>query len=196
MMVRPAAVLAIGALTACATMGGAGGSQRSCEPVAGALPASTSLAPMQGRFILTMVATAGPRTGQSIGGYLTLRQAPAGTPAPAAGARTALIGTTDIGLEVVGALRIGDTGSDDPRAPGVAVYEQRPASGGPTVTARIGSGSTAVSSSGLREIEADHMALFIRRIGTDGFAGGWSSAPGGMTGREARGHFCAVRVTD
>lgn len=182
------------AASACASMRGAGGGQAACEPASGNLPAAT-LAPMAGHFILTLVATAGPRAGQSVGGYLTLRQAPAGTPSPGANARTALIGTTDVGLEVVGALRLGDTGSEDPRAPGVAVYEQR-AAAGVTVTARVGSQATIVAEPGRQQIEADYTALFVRRVGGEGFSGGWASAPGGAAGREARGHFCAVRVQD
>jgi hypothetical protein len=151
---------------------------------------------MTGRFILTLVATAGPRAGQTTAGYLTLRAVPEGTPGPAPGARTAFIGTTEIGLETVGALRLGDTGSSDPRAPGVAVYEQRAATGVPTVTARIGSVITAPPTPGLVQIEGSYMVLFVRNVGSPGFTGGWASAEGGTMGNEARGHFCAVRVTD
>jgi hypothetical protein len=148
---------------------------------------------MAGRFVLTMAATGGARNGRTVAGYLTLREAPAGTPAPTAGARTALIGTTDIILESVGALRLGDTGAEDPRAPGVAVYEQRAANGVPTVTGRIGSQTTAAPTPGLLQIEGAATVLFVRRIAGGGFAGGWQST-GPDPGASAQGHFCAVRI--
>ncbi len=144
---------------------------------------------MAGRFVLTLVGDGA--TGRLIGGYIILRAAPPGTDGPTAGARTALVGTTDVHLESVGALRLGDTGSSDPRAPGVAVYEQRAASGAPTVTARIGSQTTAARTPGLEQIEGAYTVLFVRRISSSGFAGGWQSGDGR---NDVRGHFCAERV--
>jgi hypothetical protein len=159
----------------------------------GMLPAGTQVGPMAGRFVLTMVATAGPQNGRNVAGYLALREPPAGTAGPAQGTRTALVGTTDIILESVGALRLGDTGAEDPRAPGVAVYEQRAASGVPTVTARIGSQTTAAPTPGMLQLEGAATVLFVRRIGNGGFQGGWQST-GPEPGNRAQGHFCAVRV--
>lgn len=180
-------------LAACASAGGRSAS--SCQPLtSGALPAGTQLRPMAGRFVLTMTATGGARSGQSVAGYLTLREAPAGTAGPTAGARTALVGTTDIIIESVGALRLGDTGSEDPAAPGVAVYEQRAAGGVPTVTARIGSQTTAAPTPGMLQIEGSATALFVRRIDGGGFAGSWQSSTG-QPGAGAQGYFCAVRVS-
>jgi hypothetical protein len=149
---------------------------------------------MSGRFVLTMVAARGTRNGQSVSGYLTLREAPVGTPGPAAGVRTALIGTTDVILESVGALRLGDTGAEDPRAPGVAVYEQRAANGVPTVTARVGSATTAAPTPGMMQIEGQFTVLFVRRITGTGFAGGWRSG-GPEPGGGAEGYFCAARIS-
>lgn len=148
---------------------------------------------MAGRYVVTLVATAGERRGETVSGYMTLRTAPAGTPGPAASARTALIGTTDVALARVGAMRLGDTWSEDPRAPGVAVYEQRAANGNPTVTMRLGSATTAAPTPGMTAIEGGYTALFVRQISSGGFAGGWNSGSGDP-GTEARGHFCAVRV--
>lgn len=158
-----------------------------------ALGADARTADLAGRFVVTMVATAGERRGESVSGYMVLRTAPTGTPAPAAGARTALIGTTDIALARVGALRIGDTWSEDPRAPGVGVYEQRPANAGPTVTMRLGSATTAAPTPGMMQIEGQYTVFFVRRIAAGGFAGGWQSGSGDAA-TEARGHFCATRV--
>jgi len=149
---------------------------------------------MAGRFVLTMTATGGPRNGRTVAGYLTLREAPTGTPGPSAAARTALVGTTDVLLEGVGALRLGDTGAEDPRAPGVAVYEQRAANGVPTVSARIGSQTTAAPTPGMLQIEGSATALFVRRIDGGGFAGSWQSGTG-QPGAGAQGYFCAVPVS-
>jgi hypothetical protein len=193
MRARPVPLaLAVLAAAGCASAGGGDGGS-GCAPVtSGALAAGTQLGPMAGRFVLTMTATAGPQAGRTVAGYLTLREAPAGTPGPAAGTRTALVGTTDIILEGVGALRLGDTGAEDPRAPGIAVYEQRAASGVPTVTARIGSRITAAPTPGMQQIEGQTSVLFVRRVGSSGFAGGWSSGDGGPRGPE--GYFCAARI--
>ena len=192
-VLRAAAVLAALPLSSCAS------TQRSasdsCAPLmTGTLPAGTAVGPMAGRFVLTLVTSAGPARGATTAGYLTLREAPAGTPGPAPGARTALIGTTDILLESVGALRLGDTGAEDPRAPGIAVYEQRATSGVPTVTARVGSHTTAAPDPGMQPIEGQFTVLFVRHIGRDGFAGSWQSG-GGAGSPGAQGHFCAARVT-
>jgi len=184
--------LALTVAAACATLRGGGG-QAACNPEPRALPAEATVGPMAGRFVITMVATGGAQRGQSVAGYLTLRIAPAGTPPPSASARTALVGVTDVRLETVGALRLGDTGAEDPRAPGIAVYEQLAANGTPTVTARVGSATTAAPTPGLVAIEGPYTALFVRRIAADGFAGGWSSGDG-TPESETRGHFCAVRA--
>jgi hypothetical protein len=181
------------AATACAAMRGGGASSGDCAPTPGTLAAGASLAPMAGRFVMTMVATAGPQRGQTVSGYVTLRQAPPGTPAPAAGASTALIGGTDILLETVGALRLGDAGADDPRAPGIAVIEQRSAAGVPTVVARIGSVTTAPPTPGLMAIEGSYTVLYVRRIDAGSFAGGWQSG-GPEPGAAAQGYFCAARI--
>lgn len=185
------AIVAVAAvvLAGCATR--QNGSAAACAPVSGALASGVSLAPMAGRFVFTMVA----QDGRNVAGYLTLRAAPANLPGPAAGARTSHIGTTDILLETVGARRLGDTGSESPQAPGIAVYEQRPATGAPTVTARIGSRITAPPTPGMTQIEGEYTTLFVRRVSGDGFSGGWTSGDG-SPGAETRGRFCAVRVSE
>lgn len=163
-----------------------------CAPVSGSLAPGTSLAPLAGRFALTMVATYGPRQGQRVDGIVTLRNAPPEAPAPSSDARTVLVGVTDVAVESVGAQRLGDLAADDPRAPGVAVYEQRASGEAPSVTARLGSASTGQAAPGLVRIEGSWTALRILRIAPDAFAGSWSSGDG--AGTEARGHFCAVRL--
>lgn len=190
---RGSVVLAVLVLSGCASAGGRSGGS-ACAPVTtGTLAAGARLQPMAGRFVLTMSATGGSQAGRTVAGYLSLREAPAGTTSPMPGSRTALIGVTDIILEGVGALRLGDTGSEAPSAPGVAVYEQRAANGVPTVTARIGSQTTAAPTPGMLQIEGSATALFVRRIDGNGFAGSWqSSTP--QPGAGAQGYFCAVRI--
>jgi hypothetical protein len=184
--------LAFLAVSACASAGTRAGGPV-CEAASGVLSAGSDVNVMPGRYVVTMIATAGERRGESVSGYMTLRAAPAGTPGPAPNARTAVIGTTDIALARVGAMRLGDTWSEDPRAPGVAVYEQRPASGAPTVTMRLGSATTAAPTPGMTQIEGQYTVFFVRRIERGGFAGGWQSGSGDPA-TEARGHFCATRV--
>ncbi len=191
MSTRQLALLLLLASAGCAALRGASG-PAPCVPVSGPLPPGASLAPLAGRFIITLVSSGGGE----VGGHLMLRPAPAGAPAPAAHARTAFIGTTDVRLESVGAQRLGDIGSEDPAAPGVAVYEQRSPSGAPTVTARVGSLITAAPPAGMMVIEGPYTVLFIRQVGRGGFAGGWTSSDGTPGAAEARGHFCATRLED
>ncbi len=169
-----------------------GGSAQRCEPVTGALAAGAPVSTLSGRYALTLVATGGTQQGGIARGSLTLaaRADSSAGPGPG-GARTRFAGAMDMDLEAVGARRLGDISSPDPRAPGIAVYEQMSASGVPTVTARVGSVITAPPPPGLVQIEGAYTVLFVRRIGPDGFAGGWAS---GLEREEARGHFCAVRL--
>ncbi len=161
----------------------------SCERVPDApLPAGTSTAPMVGEFVLTMVATEGPKAGHSVTGRLTLvpqdsalRQVERAT--------QSLRGTAAIALDSVGAVRFGDLAATAPDAPGVAVYEQRAGDGTPTVVLRFGNESNA---RGPQAFDAGHTAAYVRRISRDGFAGGWSSALSGtFPPRHAAGYFCA-----
>lgn len=174
-------VLAVG----CASAGR--GDAAACGPTTGALTASTSLAPLAGDFVLTLVAT----PARQVAGYLHLRAAPPGRTMGAA--RLAFVGTTDVRVEGVGAQRIGDVGGTAPDAPGVGVYEARPATGAPSVTARIGSLSNMAPTPGLTAIEGSYFTLFIARVDGSGFAGSWRSGTGPVD--EVRGPFCAVRVS-
>jgi hypothetical protein len=190
---RFATVAAALTTAACASAGGAGGGQAACRPVADSVLPGTAVSTLPGRYVMTMIATAGTRRGGTVSGYITLRIAPAGTPAPGPNARTALIGTTDVALELVGALRLGDTRAEDARAPGVAVYEQRGASGAPSLVARVGSVTTAPPVAGMMPVEGEYTVLRVRRVASGGFAGNWASGSSDPA-TEARGHFCAVRV--
>jgi len=145
---------------------------------------------MSGTFVLTMIATEGERSSDTAVGLIALH--PQDSALAGIGSyQEALVGTTDIALESVGATRMGDLTATDPLAPGVAVYEQRVA-GSATVFVRLGSASNA---RGPAVFDAGHTTLYVRRIAEDGFAGGWASSAGSTYPmQEARGYFCAVRV--
>jgi hypothetical protein len=183
--------LAVAALlTACATFRGRARSADECRPVEGPLPAVATTAGMSGTYRFTMVATDGARRGRVVSGRLEL------TPQDSAllqaeGAAQPYRGTTDVALDSVGAVRMGDLAAADPGAPGVAVYEQRSPDGVPTVVVRLGSASNA---RGLQPFDAGHTTLYVRRISDAGFAGGWASSAGSTYPiRQAHGYFCAVR---
>ena len=192
MLAGPAALAAAAALGACAHLRTGGSGAPACRPVGdGRLTADASTAAMRGDFVLTMVATAGPDSGRSVAGRLSL------VPQDSAlqdveRATQSLRGTATIGLETVGAVRVGDLAAPAPDAPGAAVYEQRAADGTPTVLLRLGNESNA---RGPQPIDAAHTTLYIRRITADGFAGGWSSRAGSTyPPRFAEGFFCADRA--
>jgi hypothetical protein len=163
-----------------------------CRPVEGRLDASADTRDMSGRYVLTLIATGGARTGRTATGLLTLLPQDSALVA-AERASQPLRGATDIALDSVGAVRMGDLATDDPAAPGVGVYEQRaPGTNLPTVVVRLGSGSNA---RGPQPFDAGHTTLYVRRITRDGFAGGWASSAGSTYPmRRAQGYFCAVRA--
>lgn len=195
-MRRVARLSTLAVVAACASAGGR--STASCRPVDGQLTADADVARMAGEFAVTMVATTGVAAGQTATGAFALR------PQDSALVRMELpgrqqpdtptipfIGTADIGLERIGATRMGDLASADPQAPGVGVYVQRPSAGGPTVVVRLGSASNA---RGLLVFDAGHTTMYVRHIDGAGFAGGWASSTGtGFPVQESEGYFCAVR---
>ena len=164
---------------------------QACRPVEGRLPAGATTAGMAGTYELTMVATGGARAGRSVTGRLELVAQDSALVAVEGAAQT-LRGTSDVVPDSVGAVTGGELVSADPAAPGVAVYEQRSASGAVTVFARLGAGSNA---HGPQPFDAAFTTLFVRRISAGGFAGGWRSSAGSTFPlRQAEGYFCAVRA--
>jgi len=180
------------ALAACAHLRAHASPDAACRRVGDApLSAGTFTAPMRGDFVLTMVATSGPQSGQSVDGRLTLVPQDSALQAVER-ATQPLRGAATIALETVGAERLGDLAATAPDAPGVAVYEQRAADGTPTVIVRFGNESNA---RGPQAFDAGHTTGYVRQITPDGFAGGWSSSAGSVfPPRHAEGYFCAVRA--
>lgn len=193
------ALVALAALTsaACHHRRGAA-SAAACVPSSEALAPNTDLSRLNGAFDLTLVATAGPQSGQSVTGRLALR--------PQAGSLVSLpprqdpvvttqpvIGQLDVAPEAVGAVRVGDAMSADSSLPGVGVYASRRPSGELTaLVVRVGSGSNY---RGVESYEGTYFTLFISSVATDGIRGSWRS--GGVPAEppvEARGHFCATKL--
>ncbi len=86
----------------------------------------------------------------------------------------------------VGAPTIGGLDSMDPAAPGVLVLE-RDRDEGRSVLLTLGS---ALNRRDVTLFDAASVALDVRRIDADGFAGAWR---GEVWARSSRGYFCAVR---
>jgi len=99
-----------------------------------------------------------------------------------------LYGSTDVGLEAVGAVA-GDLSSEDPARPGVLVIQMPPRSdtSGARVLLRLGADANRQD---LVRFDGGYTVLRVREIAGAGFAGDWES---GAPLPRAGGHFCAVR---
>lgn len=193
MRASPRGVLALTlAAVACARHGRSGATGDECRPVEGPFTASTPWDSLAGSWRLTLVVGSGPMTGRSVQGALTLRVQDSALrrvhrPGPTT-VTVPVIGTTDIVLEQVGAVRLGDVRSMDSLQPGVAIWASQTPDGVVSAVMRIG--QEAIRSDILR-IEGGYTALFLRHVSVNALRGGWAS---GVTTEAASGHFCAERV--
>ncbi len=167
---------------------------QACAPSEETLPADASADALAGTYRLQLVASKASGAGESASGELRLQ------PAAAAdrhrsylGVRDTmslypLYGSTDVNLEVVGAVA-GDLTSTDPSGPGVLVI--RTASRSDTAGARVmlRLGAEANRQDKVR-FDGGYTVLRVREITDGGFRGGWES---GAPLPQASGHFCAVR---
>ena len=165
-----------------------------CVPPSGELAADATLDGWAGEYTLGMVGGAEGEAAASIQGILILHQQSAelrefsgsdGGAIP--GVVAPLFGTTDVGVEAVGALRVGDLSSADPSAPGVLVIESETAQG-PSILLRFGSDANRRD---MVRFDGGFTVLEVREIRDDGFRGTWTS---GARGTRAGGYFCAARV--
>ena len=165
-----------------------------CVPPSGELAADATLDGWAGEYTLRMVGGAEGDDAASIQGILILHQQLAylrqfsgsdGGAIP--GVVAPLFGTTDVGVEAVGALRVGDLSSADPAAPGVLVIESENAQG-PSILLRFGSDANRRD---MVRFDGGFTVLEVRDIRDDGFSGTWTS---GARGTRAGGYFCAERV--
>jgi hypothetical protein len=185
---------AIGAAAAC--RGGGEIDPARCAEVDGSVPADVRVDRLAGDHLLVMVSTSGEREGRRAAGALELvphdsasRYVVRPGVAVDSSATIPLFGATDISIEDVGAVRLGDLGSLDPRSPGVAVLEQRrPGAGSPLdLVVRLGS---LANRRDIQRFDGGYTALTVRWLEDDAFGGSWES---GVSGPVAGGYFCVYR---
>jgi len=182
------------AVVACPKHGRSGAAGEECRPVEGPFTASAPWDSLAGNWRLTLVAGSGPMAGHREQGALTLQAQDAALrrvdrPGPTT-VTVPVIGMTDIALEQVSAVRLGDVRSTDPLQPGVAIWVSRTSDGVVSAVMRIG--QEAIRSNLVR-IEGGYTALFLRQVSTNAIRGGWAS---GVTTEMASGYFCAERVSN
>ena len=151
---------------------------QACVPVEHSLVATSTLASMAGTYSLTLMS--GAEMPVSAEGRLTLAEVPAAL-REMGGAATPLAGSTDVDVQAVGALRMGDLGSTDPNAPGVLVIETAPTN----ILLRLGSESNRRDEA---SFDGGYTILTVHRIANGGFDGNWRS---GSRDGTTRGYFCA-----
>ncbi len=167
-----------------------------CEPASGTLEAGARWGDAPGTYAITMVATAGPRSGRRARGELRLvtQRVELQVVATARGTgavRQPAIGSLELPLADVGAESVGDPRSADPLSPGVGLYVQWNTDS--TVAAAVlRVGADANRRDEIR-FDGGYTALHVRRFTATGFWGDWLSG-GRPDATESRGHFCAVRV--
>ncbi len=184
-------MMAIGA-AGCAR-GGGQVAARECAAREAALAADVDVDDLAGEYRFVLVATKGDSSGQRVMGRLSLnptetaaRQWTTRDGQPDPNVTVPLYGSTDINLRAVGAVRLGDLGSQDPRSPGVMVLDSRAASARQIVL-RLGS---LANRRDIVRFDGGYAALQIGWVAQDGFGGTWAS---GVRGPESAGYFCAFR---
>ena len=166
-----------------------------CSPQDGPLAADASFDARAGEYRLILVATSGDSAGREVSGSLWLEpndsvarqfSRPGGDPDP--NVTVPLFGWTDIAVQGVSALELGDLLSREPVRPGVLVLEQRfQPTGPPSITVRLGS---IANNRGIAPFDGGYTALRVGWLDeSGGFGGSWAS---GVRNEQAAGHFCAV----
>jgi hypothetical protein len=168
----------------------------SCAPVTTPLPPDINLGHLPGTYRIAFVVTHGSKPGaEPVEARLVLRAQDSSLvrlgPPDATGSDVTqpVIGQLDLAPQRVGAVDTGDPMSADATRPGVAAYVTRRPDGGITsLTLRIGANSNV---RGVLSFDAGYFALYARRVGPDGFAGGWAS---GVGTQRVEGYYCAARL--
>lgn len=189
----PSALVAVFVAGAAACPGSPPPAAAPCAPAEGELAAGARADGLAGQFRLTMTATRGAQSGQSATG--TLRLEPfGGRPLPvaaAAGVRYPLFGGADVDVSRVGAFAVGDVRRADPAGPGVLVMEYARANapaGTNDILLRLGADANR---RGEQRFDGAFLALAVRSLSADGFAGTWESGAGQP---QSSGYFCAQRM--
>ena len=172
---------------------GEGAPPAPCVPPEGPLAADASLEGRAGEYRLTMVEEVdGSPLRTATGSLVLLTQVEslrrfagsAGSSIP--GVTSPLFGSTDVNVEGVGAIRVGNLSSEDPAAPGVLVIESETGTG-PSILLRFGSDANRRN---LVRFDGGYTVLTVVDITEETFNGTWSS---GARGPEAGGFFCAAQ---
>ena len=162
-----------------------------CVPAAGD-PDAVAAEDLAGTYRLKLVATEGAKAGQPAEGTLRLQPLESSLRVVTIGgirdtaASYVHYGSTDVDLEAVGAVRLGDLGSLDPKRPGVVVVERKGA-----ITLRLGSEANRRD---VARFDGGFTALRVGKVSRNGFTGSWRSGVGIQ--RSSAGYFCAVRRAD
>jgi len=163
-----------------------------CVPRQGPLAADASLSDLPGTYLLTMVEEVGGSPSRTAEGLLSLqaqeerfRQFSGSAGGSIPGVISPLYGSTDLDVEAVGAVRVGDLSSEDPASPGVLVIESATGAG---VSILIRLGSDANRRDVVR-FDGGYTVLTVVESDEESFSGTWSS---GARGPESSGFFCAA----
>lgn len=146
---------------------------------------------LEGTYRLQLVATEGPKSGESVEGTLQIQLYDPGLRAVTmngirdTAASYVLYGSVDVDLDGVGAVRPGDPGAEDPMRPGVLVIERKGA-----VVLRLGSEANRRD---VARFDGGYTALRVRELDEDGFRGTWAS---GVRTQRSAGYFCAERIVE
>jgi hypothetical protein len=169
-----------------------------CTAASGNLPAGARADALQGRFRLRLLASNGPRAGDSTIADLELVPADDSLQfvSAAAGnrdttARLPLIGWTTLDPTAVGGSETGALDSREPTSPGVLVIERHTSRPDAPIEIMLRLGADANRRDEVR-FEGGYFALTVRRIDDGGFAGSWASGTGDP--RSTTGYFCATRA--
>ena len=188
-----AAAPATGTADASPIPAGVGGAQATeCLRPEGTLARDATLEGRAGDYKLIMVEEVDGSPARRADGSLALfaqldsfRRFAGSAGATIPGVASPLFGSTDLGVERVGAVRVGDLSSEDPAAPGVLVIESETGST-PSILLRFGSYANRRD---IVRFDGGYTVLTVVEITAEAFGGIWSS---GVRGQDSEGFFCAT----
>ena len=181
------------AASAARAANGEGAPAPTCVPSEGALATDASLEGHVGEYRLTMVEEGDGTPRRTVEGSLVLLtqveslrrfEGSAGGSIP--GVTSPLFGSTDVNVEAVGAVRVGNLSSQDPASPGVLVIESETGTS-PSILLRLGSDANRRD---LVRFDGGYTVLSVVEITAESFRGTWAS---GARGPNSEGFFCAMQ---
>ncbi|MCH7890209.1 MAG: hypothetical protein IH921_01780 [Gemmatimonadetes bacterium] len=164
-----------------------------CVRPEGVLAADASLEGRAGDYRLRMIEEVDGNPARTAEGSLvllnqveSLRQFEGTAGGPIPGVTSPLFGTTDVNVEAVGAVRVGNLSSRNPASPGVLVIESETGTS-PSILLRLGSDANRRD---LVRFDGGYAVLRVVEITAESFSGTWSS---GARGPDSEGFFCATQ---